>query len=52
MYVCLCTTCIFGEHRGQKMVSDPLGLELHMIVSLHVGSGNQTQVFGKSSKCS
>jgi hypothetical protein len=32
--------------------SDSLELELKMIVSHHVGAGNQTQVFCKSNKCS
>jgi hypothetical protein len=31
-------------------VLDPLELELQTIVRCHVDAGNQTQVFGKSSK--
>jgi hypothetical protein len=34
------------------MVLDPLKLELQMIMSHHVGIGNQTQVLCKSSKFS
>jgi hypothetical protein len=52
MYVCMCTRYMCDNHRGQKMFLDPLELELDMIMSHHVGSGNQTQVFGKTSKCS
>jgi hypothetical protein len=33
MYGCLCTTCMSGTHRGQKRVSDPVDLELQMVVS-------------------
>lgn len=28
------------------------GLELQMVISCHVGAGDQTQVLGKSSQCS
>lgn len=51
MHVCLCTTCLSGAYRGQKRASDLLGLQLQMVVSCHMGAGNQTQVFGKN-KCS
>ena len=37
---------------GQKRVSDPLKLELQVVVSHLVGAGNQTQVLYKSNKCS
>ena len=33
--------CTFDAFRNQKML-DPLGLELGMIISCHVGSGKQT----------
>lgn len=33
------------------MTSDSLGLELQMVVNLHVGTGNRTQVLCKSNKC-
>lgn len=39
-------------HGAQKWVLDPLGLELHMVVSCHVGLRNGTQSFRKSSQCS
>jgi hypothetical protein len=28
--------------QGQKRASDPLGLELHTVVSHHAGAGNET----------
>lgn len=37
---------------GQKAASDPLELELQMIVSLHMDAGNGTQDFYKGSRCS
>lgn len=37
MYVYLCTTCMTVDHRGQK-ASDPLELELLMVMSHHVGA--------------
>lgn len=41
LHICLCTTCVPDAHRGQKMASDSLRLELQTAVSLHVGAGNQ-----------
>lgn len=35
LYVCPCAMCILGACRGQKKVSDPLELELLMVVSCH-----------------
>lgn len=32
--------CVPGAHRGQAKVSDPLGVELQMFLSCHVGAGN------------
>ena len=32
-------------------MSDPLELELQIVVSCHVGAGNSTWVFWKSSQC-
>lgn len=40
-YVCLCTI------QGQKNVSDPMGLELQKVVSLHAGAGNQNGSSGR-----
>lgn len=41
LHVCICTTCVPGASSGQKRVSDPVELELQMLVSYHVGSGKQ-----------
>ena len=46
MYVCAVHTC--SAHRDGKRVIDPLGLELQMFVSHHVGSGNQIKSSGRS----
>lgn len=37
---------------GQKMVSDPLELEFHMVFSLHMDSENQMQFLCQNSKYS
>lgn len=31
--VCLCTTCMSGAHGGLERASDPLGLELQVVMS-------------------
>jgi hypothetical protein len=36
--LCLCTTCKALTHKNQKMASDPLELELQMVVSCHMGA--------------
>ena len=39
MYVvCMCTICLPGDCGGQESTSDPLELELQMVVSHHVCS--------------
>ena len=43
MFVCLCTVCMPGICGSQRRASDPLGLELQMIVSHHVDTENQTR---------
>lgn len=40
-----CSTC-----GGQKGAMDPLDLELQMVVSLLVGSGNRIQIIYRSGK--
>lgn len=50
MYVCVACACSTRE--GQKRASDAPELQLQMTGSHHVGAGNQTQVFWKSTKCS
>lgn len=47
---CLCTIHVPGACGGQKGISDPLGLELEMVVGCHVGTGNQTKSSLKSNK--
>lgn len=39
--VCLCAMCVPGTHGGQKRTSDPLELELDMVVSCHASTRNQ-----------
>ena len=48
MYVCI--TCVPGAYGGPK-ASDPLNLELQMVVSCHVGAGKQTNALYKSTTC-
>lgn len=42
LYVCLCSMLLFGSPRGQKRAQDRLELELWVVVSLHLGAGNET----------
>lgn len=44
-----CAMPMPGTLRGQKLALDPLELELQVIISYHVGTGNQTLVLCKSS---
>ena len=37
-----------AAHRLQRKVSEPLELELEMVVGHHVGARNQTQILCKS----
>lgn len=46
--VYVCTTQKPGAHRDQKDPSDPLELELLMVVSHHEGAGTRTQVLLKN----
>jgi hypothetical protein len=41
----MCTPCVLSALGGQREASDLLELELQMVVSDHVGAGNQTWVF-------
>jgi hypothetical protein len=47
MHLCLCITRVPGASRGQE-VSDPSELELLMVMSYHVGTGDQVQVLCRS----
>lgn len=51
VYGCMHTVRVSATHRGQGL-SDPLELELRMVVNYYVGAGNQTRVLCKGSKCS
>lgn len=44
VHVCMCPVYILEAYRCQKRVSDPVQLELQVVVNLHVNAGNQTQV--------
>ena len=54
MSVCMhvCTLHVCSAHRGHKRAPAPLELEWQIIVSCHMGAGNWTQVFCKSSQYS
>lgn len=43
LHVYLCTTCGPGAQGTQKRASDRLKLKLQMVVTHHVGAGNQTE---------
>jgi hypothetical protein len=45
----ICMPCALG---GQLRASDPLEPESQMVVSCHIGAGNQKPRFSKSNKCS
>jgi hypothetical protein len=45
------TTCVFGTCGSQKRVSDPLELELQMLVSCLMVAGNQTRSSGYHHTC-
>ena len=47
----MCTTCVPSSPGNQKMWLNPQELGLKMTAHHHVGPGNQTQVFCKSSQC-
>ena len=49
LHVCLCTTCMSGVERVQKNAQDSWELEVPGDVSHHVGAGNHTLLFYKSS---
>lgn len=51
LHVCMCTTCLPDDLRGWKRALAAWRLELGMVVSLHVNSGNWTQVLYKSTNC-
>lgn len=40
----MCSKCMPSAHGGQKKAPDPLELKLQMVVSRHIGSGNQIPI--------
>lgn len=50
--VCVCTTYIPGVHGSQKRASDPLRLDLPIVVSCQGGPENQSLVLWASGQCS
>lgn len=51
LYVCAPHACLVPAE-ARNRASDPLELELQIVLSHHVGAGNWTQVVCKSSICS
>lgn len=52
LQACLCIMCMLGICRGQKRWLNPLNLELDVVVSYHVGTGNQTWSPGRAKSAS
>lgn len=50
--MCVCAPRYYTSPKNQKRVLHPLRLVLHMIVSCHVGAGNQAYFLCKNSQCS
>lgn len=48
LHACLYSMCTPGGHSESNL----MGLELQMVVSIHVSGGNQTQDLWKTSQCS
>ena len=42
-YVCMCNVCRWNAYGEQKKALDPLGQELQMVVSHHVGAGVESR---------
>lgn len=42
--VCVLHLCVLGAHGSQRKASDPLEMELQMVVNYHVGTWNQNQI--------
>lgn len=52
LHVCVHTICMLVACEGKMRASDVPELELYMVVSHHLGVGNQVQVHRKGSKYS
>lgn len=46
--MCVCVPCACRALVSQKRESDPLGLELLMVVSYHIDAGNLPQSSGRA----
>lgn len=46
-----CGPMLYRAHKGEKMASDPLTLELCSDVSCHLGAENRAPILYKSSEC-
>ena len=42
-FISVCSMCLYNNHRDYQMLSDPMELELQLVVS-HMGAKNQTQI--------
>lgn len=51
LHLCLCTACELAALRCQKRASDPLGLELQVVMTHCMGVENPTQVLLEGSQC-
>lgn len=48
LHVCKCATCLPDAHRSQKRLSDPMELELGMVVSYNVNAGYGFWILSKN----
>jgi hypothetical protein len=44
----MCTMCVPGAYRSQKRGSDPMDLELQMVLSHHKGTEKKNEVSGRT----
>lgn len=51
LHVCLCTIYMRGSQGNQKRASVPLALVVQMVVRLHVGAENQSQLLWENIYC-
>jgi hypothetical protein len=51
IFVYMCVYIYIGASGNHKRMSNPLVLELRKVVTHHVGTDTQTQVFCKGKKC-
>lgn len=51
-FACMYVHYVPGNLNGQERALDALGLELQMVASCQVGTGNETQALCENKKCS